>query len=69
VRIHKARFFASSWAHYATAVPGSFHLLPPVTRLDELRADYAAMRPMFLNEPLSFDEMLAVLREAENALN
>ena len=35
----------------------------------EVRADYAAMRPMFLNEPLPFNEMLAVLREAEQTLN
>lgn len=69
VRLHKSRFFASPWANYATAVPGSFRLLPPDTRLAELRADYAAMRPMFLTEPLSFDEMLAVLRAAEHTLN
>lgn len=69
VRRHKSRFFASGWANYATAVPGTFRLLPPESRLRELGADYDAMRPMFLNEPLAFDEMLGVLREAEEALN
>jgi hypothetical protein len=69
VRLHKTRFFASGWASYATAVPGSFRLLPPESRLEELRADYAAMRPMFMQEPLAFGEMLAVLREAEQTLN
>lgn len=69
VRLHKSRFFASGWANYATAVPGSFRLLPPDSRLTELRADYAAMQPMFIKEPLAFDEMLGVLREAEQALN
>lgn len=69
VRLHKSRFFASSWANYATALPGTFRLVPPGSRLAELRADYAAMRPMFLNEPLPFNEMLAVLHEAEQTLN
>jgi hypothetical protein len=69
VRLHKARFFASSWASYATAVPGTLRLAPPDSRLAELRADYAAMRPMFIHEPLAFDEMLAVLAEAEHTIN
>ena len=69
VRHHKSRFFASSWANYATAVPGTFRLVPPESRLAELEADYEAMRPMFLNEPLRFKEMLAVLLEAEHSIN
>jgi hypothetical protein len=69
VRLHKSRYFASSWAHYELAVPGTMRLLPPESRIAELRRDYAAMRPMFLGEPLSFEEMLAVLREAEQTLN
>jgi hypothetical protein len=69
VRHHKSRFFASSWAHYTTAVPGTLRFVPPDSRLAELRADYAAMQPMFLSTPLPFAEMLAVLREAEYALN
>ncbi|MEO6993289.1 MAG: nucleotidyl transferase AbiEii/AbiGii toxin family protein [Lacunisphaera sp.] len=69
VRLHKSRFFASSWAHYESAVPGTLRFLPPESRLDELRADYAAMQPMFLNTPLPFPEMLAILREAEHTLN
>lgn len=69
VRLHKSRYFASSWAHYETAVPGTLRLAPPAARLAELRRDYAAMRPMFLTAPLTFDAMLAVLAEAEQALN
>jgi hypothetical protein len=69
VRRHKARFFSSGWANYGTAVPGSLRLVPPEHRLRELRSDYAAMRQMFLQEPLTFDEILATLREAESLLN
>lgn len=69
VRLHKSRFFSSSWANYATAVPGSLHLVPPAARVEALRADYQAMRQMFLNEPTPFDQVLAILREAETDLN
>ena len=69
VRLHKSRYFASSWAHYESAVPGTLRLHPPEFRIAELRRDYLAMRPMFLGEPISFDEMMAVLAEAEQALN
>ena len=69
VRLHKSRFFSSSWANYATAVPGTFRLVPPAHRIDALRTDYDAMRQMFLNEPTPFDQVLAILREAETELN
>ena len=69
VRVHKSRFFASSWSHYETAVPGTLRILPPESRLAALRRDYAAMEPMFLRSPMRFEELLAVLREAEQTLN
>jgi len=69
VRLHKSRFFSSSWAHYATAVPGTLRLVPPAHRIEGLRTDYEAMRQMFLNDPLPFEEVLAILNEAETALN
>lgn len=68
VRLHKSRYFSSSWANYATAVPGTLRILPPESRVPELRRDYAAMGPMFLTEPPSFVELLAILREAEQGL-
>jgi len=69
VRVHKSRFFASSWAPYETAVPGTLRLVPPDTRLAELRRDYVAMEPMFLSPPADFDTVFATLREAEDAIN
>ncbi|MCX6980545.1 MAG: nucleotidyl transferase AbiEii/AbiGii toxin family protein [Verrucomicrobia bacterium] len=69
VRLHKSRYFGSAWANYATAVPGTLRILPPDARLAELRRDYAAMSAMFLSTPPKFEEMLATLREAEQALN
>ncbi len=69
VRIHKSRFFTSSWAHYERAVPGTLRLVPPDARLPEVRRDYSAMEPMFLSPPPDFDIILATLREAELAIN
>jgi hypothetical protein len=69
VRIHKSRFFSSAWANYATAVPGTLRIVPPDHRIEALRADYDAMRQMFLNAPLSFQELLVILNEAEAELN
>lgn len=69
VRLHKSRFFASGWTHFETAVPGTLRLVPPEARLAELRRDYAAMRPMFLSPPPSFDAVIATLHAAEAAIN
>jgi len=69
VRLHKSRFFASSWAHYDTAVPGTLRLAPPDARLPALRRDYAAMQPMFLSPPPDFEAIIATLHEAEGIIN
>jgi hypothetical protein len=70
VRIHKTRYFESSWANYDTAIPGSLKLLPPDTRIPELRRDYAAMEPMFLAKEIpTFEQILSILSEAEHQLN
>jgi hypothetical protein len=45
------------------------HFDYPTTIPNPLPYDYLAMRPMFLGEPISFDEMMSVLAEAEEALN
>lgn len=33
---------------YDTSLPGSFRLVPPMSRTADLARDYAQMRPMFL---------------------
>jgi hypothetical protein len=66
---HKSRFFASAWANYDTAIPGTFHFAPPAHRHAELARDLEAMGPMFLQAPPSFPELLRHLAEAEGQLN
>lgn len=69
VRNHKSRFFSTGWASYGTAAPGTLRLVPPASRIQGLTTDYAAMRQMFLGEPLPFEQILETLSEAEDALN
>ncbi len=66
---HKSRFFASAWASYDTATPGSFHLVPPTHRHVELAKDLEAMKPMFLVSPPSFKELIDQLSGAELEVN
>ena len=69
VVVWKSQFFGSSWASYDKAKPGTFRLVPPAERLAALRRDYQAMRDMYLSEPASFDDILAILAELESRIN
>ena len=65
----KSRFFAASWSRYDLAKPGTFRLVPPEFRLEELEKDYAAMRSMFLTEPPIFENVIRTLLELEIEIN
>jgi hypothetical protein len=69
VALHKSRYFASAWAHYDTAAPGTLKLVPPAYRWEAIGADYETMRPMFTTEPMPFNTLMAHLSSAEAALN
>lgn len=67
---HKQLFFASAWASYQTASPGGFRLVPPRERLAALEADYrVTCEQIIFGESYSFDELMAVVREIEAAIN
>lgn len=65
----KSQFFGSSWANYNLAKPGTFRLVPKLERLPELRRDYQLMRDMFLDQPVSFDDILTTLLDLEHRIN
>ena len=65
----KSRFFGSGWARYDLAQPSTFKLLPPKERETALRRDYEAMRDMYLNEPIAFDQILSTLGDLERRIN
>ncbi len=66
---HKQVFFADKAAHYETAVPGSFRLLPDAYRLADLERDYRDMREMFFEEPPSWAQVIERLRRLEQEIN
>jgi hypothetical protein len=65
----KNLFFPESWANYTQAKPGTFHLVPRVERLSELRRDYQLMHDMYLTAPVNFDDILSDLIELEHRIN
>ena len=69
VVFHKDKFFSTQTTRYDLAVPGTLKLAPPDFRIKELLEDYAKMRPMFLGDPPSFDDIVSTVREAEEELN
>jgi hypothetical protein len=66
---HKKLFFASGWANYDSARPGTLRLVPAETRRKVLEADYGKMQEMIFGEAPPFAEILAVLAELEASLN
>jgi Nucleotidyl transferase AbiEii toxin, Type IV TA system len=66
---HKSFFFAQAWAHYETARPGTFHLLPAADRLDALRKDYVQMEPMIFGKAPGWEEIVRELSRLETLIN
>ncbi|MDF0664513.1 MAG: nucleotidyl transferase AbiEii/AbiGii toxin family protein [Nitrospira sp.] len=66
---HKGLFFASAWASYNTARPGTFHLVPREDRLPALRKDYAEMRAMIFGVYPPWEEILNGLSALERRIN
>ena len=66
---HKKIFFASGWASYDTAVPGTFRLLPPDFRFPALGDDYRAMSEMYFGTPRPWAEIVERLKALEKEIN
>lgn len=66
---HKQLFFAQAWAHYETAKPGTFHLLPARDRMDSLKKDYAAMQDMIFGDAPKWEDIIKELTRLESRLN
>lgn len=66
----KQRFYPSQWAHYESAVPGTFKLLPAEEeQLKNLAQDYDDMQVMLFGDAPSFASILEVLRDLEHQIN
>jgi len=69
VATHKSRFFASAWASYETARPGTLRLVPAPEVLRVLEKDYRAMDALFMDEPPSFETVIERLAAIEEQVN
>lgn len=69
VREHKQTYFRSGWAHYETAVSGSFHLIPSSERQAQIERDYRGMADMFMATPPKFEKILTQLKIMESRIN
>ena len=69
VALHKSVFYAAKWARYDQAIPGSLRLVPPDSRMQELRRDYRQMQEMIFGTAPSFEKIIETLREIERQIN
>jgi len=66
---HKRLFFASAWAHYELAVPGTLHLLPTSEQERALRTDYARMQAMIFGQPPKWEDIMTELTALERRIH
>ena len=66
---HARMFFTSPDLNLATAIPGSYTLLPNAEMARDLKRDYRAMHGMIFGSPPTFDEILGSVKNIENQLN
>jgi hypothetical protein len=66
---HKETFYASGWARYELARPGTLRLMPPKTRLAALERDYRSMDVMIFGQPPEFGEVMETLEALETEIN
>ena len=66
---HKSFFFAQAWAHYETARPGTFRLLPVADRLAALRRDYQDMETMIFGGVPAWGDIVRELERLEARIN
>ena len=69
VVVFKQKFYMSAWAKYEEAKVGTFKILPPEFRYEELKLDYHSMRSMIFDKYLEFDEIIQILKILEDEIN
>lgn len=65
----KNQFYPASWANYATARPGELKLVPPEKNLTTFAKDYRDMKNMIYGDYLSFESIIATLKQLEDEIN
>jgi hypothetical protein len=66
----KETFYSNSWSNYATAISGTFKLLPAEAHVETLRNDYKRMQgEMYFGPSADWDEVIARLRALQVEIN
>ncbi len=65
----KKVYFASNWANYDSACPGTLRIVPNTALAKQLSDDYKRMEEMFFGQPLSYDAMIERLQVLEKRIN
>ena len=65
----KKRFYASGWAAYDLAKPGTLRLIPPAHILKSVKADYQKMRTMIYGDYPAFEAIITQLQSLEDEIN
>ena len=66
---HARMFFNRPDFDLASAVPGTFALVPHNAMMEQLRIDFRAMQGMIFGDPPDFEDVLNSITELENVLN
>lgn len=66
---HARMFFNRPDFDLASAVPGTFALVPHNAMIEQLRIDFRAMQGMIFGDPPDFEDVLNSITELENVLN
>jgi predicted nucleotidyltransferase component of viral defense system len=64
----KEKFYRSSWAKYEEATQKKIKLVPPKEIILSLKKDYVKMQEMIYGERISFDEIIAGLKQLEEEI-
>jgi hypothetical protein len=65
----KRQFYPCKWAKYDLAVPGSFRLIPPEKRLQQLEKDYKDMQIMIFKDVPQWKNIIQILKLLEDEIN
>ncbi len=66
---HKSFFFASEWANYAAAKPGSLRLVPDAGRLAAMGKDYDEMQAMMFGASPKWSDIIDELKQLKARIN
>jgi hypothetical protein len=68
---HKKIFYQAGYCNYDHCLNNQLRLIPDGSEINSLKKDYELMESsgMFPKKPMSFEEIISILKEAEKSIN